>query len=464
MANSVWKFKPSVNDCTQVDMKTDAFGSSSSLKSSFFDIFTEMSLNSNDSSAQSLMTARQPNGPSAHKTDNTTPVSAQSIWSVLNPAPQDCSWVEIIADIDQSKVAVFSPNSRTNPGGNAGISSGRTGSNLWMEDSFFDITYRIDMSTNSNGSSLVMIQPGPPDVPLMTLSGTSTGSSLVMTNPGPPNNSIQLKSISGAGSIGIFDAAFPPNPFVELSHDATGSSLVMVEPGPPDSPQIQLSAGANGRGVIAIERTNAGFPSSPCITLANDGTASSLVMVSQSPGPPNSPSLNMNVSANGGDISFASPSGATMMNLNAGGGGYFMGNLGFGTSSAPNILTVVQRSATTPIADAWTTYSSRRWKKNIQTLDGALDKVLRLRGVSYDWKADDKHDIGLIAEEVGQIVPEVVTYEDNGIDAKSVDYARLTALLIEAVKEQQKTIDELKSEVGELKAQSQKHASINTGR
>ena len=52
-------------------------------------------------------------------------------------------------------------------------------------------------------------------------------------------------------------------------------------------------------------------------------------------------------------------------------------------------------------------------------------------------KAGSKHDIGLIAEEVGEVVPEVVAYEENGVDAKGVDYARLTAVLIEAVKEQQ---------------------------
>ena len=55
----------------------------------------------------------------------------------------------------------------------------------------------------------------------------------------------------------------------------------------------------------------------------------------------------------------------------------------------------------------------------------------------FRWKADGKHDIGLIAEEVGEVIPEVVAYEENGKDAKSVDYARLVAVLIEAVKEQQ---------------------------
>jgi hypothetical protein len=109
-----------------------------------------------------------------------------------------------------------------------------------------------------------------------------------------------------------------------------------------------------------------------------------------------------------------------------------------------NILTVKQNSSTDPIADAWTTYSSRRWKTNIQTITGALEKVKQLRGVSYDWKANGKHDIGLIAEEVGEVIPEVVAYEENGKDAKSIDYARLVSVLIEAIKEQQKQIDELR--------------------
>ncbi|MBI3894960.1 MAG: tail fiber domain-containing protein [Acidobacteria bacterium] len=95
--------------------------------------------------------------------------------------------------------------------------------------------------------------------------------------------------------------------------------------------------------------------------------------------------------------------------------------------------------------------SSRRFKTNIQPLEGSLDEILRLRGVSYDWKADGKHDIGLIAEEVGEVIPEVVAYEDNGVDAKGVDYARLVAVLIEAVKEQQAQIRQLQSEVEGLK-------------
>jgi hypothetical protein len=126
------------------------------------------------------------------------------------------------------------------------------------------------------------------------------------------------------------------------------------------------------------------------------------------------------------------------------------GNVGIGTANPANILTVVQGSDTDPIADAWTTYSSRRWKTNIRPMEGSLDKVKRLRGVSYDRKADGKPDIGLIAEEVGEVIPEVVSYEENGKDAKSVDYARLVAVLVEAIKEQQKEFEKQKAAIDAL--------------
>jgi len=74
--------------------------------------------------------------------------------------------------------------------------------------------------------------------------------------------------------------------------------------------------------------------------------------------------------------------------------------------------------------------------------------VQGLRGVYFDWKSNGKHDIGMIAEEVAEVIPEVVGYEDNSKDVSSMDYARLVALLVEAVKEQQKEIADLKTQQG----------------
>jgi len=113
--------------------------------------------------------------------------------------------------------------------------------------------------------------------------------------------------------------------------------------------------------------------------------------------------------------------------------------VGIDVSSPSNILTVLKGGGHA-IADGWDTYSSRRWKTNIQPLHSALGIVEQLRGVSYDLKDSGKHEIGVIAEEVGEVVPEVVSYEENGKDARGVDYSRLTALLIEATKEQQALI------------------------
>jgi len=96
--------------------------------------------------------------------------------------------------------------------------------------------------------------------------------------------------------------------------------------------------------------------------------------------------------------------------------------------------------------------SSRRWKTNIAPMTGALEKVQQLQGVTYDWKDSGRHDIGLIAEDVHAVVPEVVLMEANGVDAKGVDYARLTSLLIEAVKEQQREIRQLQELVETLRA------------
>lgn len=101
-------------------------------------------------------------------------------------------------------------------------------------------------------------------------------------------------------------------------------------------------------------------------------------------------------------------------------------------------------------ANAWVTYSSRRWKKNITPIQHALEKVGQLSGVEYDNISDDSHSIGLIAEEVGLVIPEVVQYEDNGVDAKSLDYARLVALLVEAVKSQQLTIETQNDRIARL--------------
>jgi hypothetical protein len=89
-------------------------------------------------------------------------------------------------------------------------------------------------------------------------------------------------------------------------------------------------------------------------------------------------------------------------------------------------------------------YSDRRVKENIKTIDNALDKVTKLRGVSYNRKdiEDKSTKIGVIAQEVKDILPEVVDQDRD--DKYSVAYGNMAGLFIEAIKELKAEIEELK--------------------
>ena len=85
--------------------------------------------------------------------------------------------------------------------------------------------------------------------------------------------------------------------------------------------------------------------------------------------------------------------------------------------------------------------SDIRYKTNIATVLDAIDKVKNLRGVTFDWIETGSKSMGVIAQEVEEIIPEVVV----GEDMKSVNYSAIIGLLIEAMKEQQREIDEIKN-------------------
>jgi hypothetical protein len=88
--------------------------------------------------------------------------------------------------------------------------------------------------------------------------------------------------------------------------------------------------------------------------------------------------------------------------------------------------------------------SDRRVKENIETITGALDKVLAIRGVSYNKIGSERHEVGVIAQEVEQILPEVVTTAEDETGTKSVSYGNIVGVLVEAIKELKAEIEELK--------------------
>ena len=97
--------------------------------------------------------------------------------------------------------------------------------------------------------------------------------------------------------------------------------------------------------------------------------------------------------------------------------------------------------------------SDIRFKNNITPITNALDKLSKIGGYTFEWneishKETGKKDIGVVAQEVEEILPEIVQTRSNGY--KAVDYQKLTALLIESVKEQQVIINDLKSRIETL--------------
>ncbi len=125
------------------------------------------------------------------------------------------------------------------------------------------------------------------------------------------------------------------------------------------------------------------------------------------------------------------------------------GDVGIGTSS-PNYKLDVRGTIGN---NATLHHSDIRWKKNVHSLPNSLEKITRLRGVSFEWRQDEFAEmnfpegkrIGLIAQEVEAVIPELVNTAADGY--KSVAYANLVAVLIEAVKEQQKQIEALERRI-----------------
>jgi len=131
-------------------------------------------------------------------------------------------------------------------------------------------------------------------------------------------------------------------------------------------------------------------------------------------------------------------------------GGYFAGSVGIGIAPNSSYGLILPNNAQTGQikASAYVTYSDERIKTNIKPIDGAIEKVRSMQGVTYNLKTGGSPEVGLIAQEMQIILPEIV---DSQSELLGIDYSRLTPILIEAIKDQQKQIDLLQREINKLK-------------
>ncbi len=131
------------------------------------------------------------------------------------------------------------------------------------------------------------------------------------------------------------------------------------------------------------------------------------------------------------------------------------GHVGIGTPTPGQRLDIAGGNARVASGYSWLTNSDARYKTNISTLDGALEKVVALRGVRYDVRDDARRaggqgrHIGVIAQELEQQFPELVYTDERGY--KSVAYDKLSAVVLEATKEQHVRIRALDGEVVALR-------------
>jgi hypothetical protein len=131
------------------------------------------------------------------------------------------------------------------------------------------------------------------------------------------------------------------------------------------------------------------------------------------------------------------------------------GNVGIGTATPSVHLQVAGDIIANSIAGS----SDARFKSNINPIEKPLQKVQQLRGVTFDWKTkefperafSDNRALGFIAQEVEQVLPEVVQTEKTAEGYKAVQYDKVVALLVEAIKEQQKQIEALQKEIKKIK-------------
>ncbi|WP_235293385.1 tail fiber domain-containing protein [Portibacter lacus] len=129
------------------------------------------------------------------------------------------------------------------------------------------------------------------------------------------------------------------------------------------------------------------------------------------------------------------------------------GNIGIGISDPAHPLhlgTTLANGAHCTAAGVWTNGSDRRLKKQIQEISYGLNEIMKLRPVAYKMKSNDEDQIGFIAQEVREILPELISGKEGDIEegeTLGMGYGQLTSVIVKAMQEQQNIIENLKSEL-----------------
>lgn len=265
---------------------------------------------------------------------------------------------------------------------------------------------------------------------------------------------VPLGSVSGTlavanGGTGVSTSTGSGN--VVLSNSPTLSSPTFTTPvlGTPSSGTLTNCTGlaiSNTTGTLAIDRGGTGIATAP---------ANGQILIG------NSSTYSLGTISGGTGVTVSSTAGAISVAI-----GQAVGTGAAVTFSQVTANTGIGCGTAAPTGGAiWATgdiiafYSSdSRYKENVSNIESALESLGRIRGVRFDWTQkyiDDrggedgyfirKHDIGVIAQEIEAVIPEAVGTRESGY--KAVRYEKIVPLLIEAVKELKREVDELRAKL-----------------
>jgi len=298
------------------------------------------------------------------------------------------------------------------------------------------------MSTIINGTSNAITFP---DSTIQTTAFTATPALTSVTTTGGANFA------TSSGNVGVGTAS----PAYKL--DVVGDSRITASS---NTNGLALTSAFDNTGLSLISTSTGGATWKIMSTAGGSGYGQGSLAFEKDA------SLKMLLDSSGNVlINQTSVAHAGKLEIGINGGAYnaiiINDSLGSGTAYPQQFYrsnTVVGSISTTASSTAYNTSSDYRLKDNVVPMTGALEKVAKLKPVTYSWKVDGSDGEGFIAHELAEVAPQAVSGEKDAVDAEGnpkyqgVDYSKLVATLTAAIQEQQVMIEELKAKVTALES------------